>query len=434
MTTPLEPQRGGGPPPEQAAPERNLVHLFLTLHLPAISIGLGMGLTAVVLPDLTKSLGEGVGAAIGVFVVYQAGTVVAPLPTGYLIDRIGRRPLLLAGPVIVAISSFLIAWVAANDGSIVEFLVYRFIGGIGEQMWMLSRITVIADTAPRSQRGRQITSMFGVQQFGALAGPVVGGLAAVTVGLWAPFVLHGAIVLAAMVPSFLLQRETAPPRRPAGVGEGADAPPASSWRDLLVHPIPVVFLVQFLANVTRGGVFGGGVILIYGSFAYGLSALELGSLRSLMAVIGIPMTFTVGFIMDRFGRKYTIVPGLALSGLAMLYLALTWYAELSVAYFIGGFIAIHVAVNIISGNMQTLGTDVAPPAARGRFFGFSRLIAQTGSLMSPVSFGVLSSTAVLPFVASYTVAFSFLAGTALTASLIVGLFIKETLRRPARAP
>ena len=430
MTTPQEPQRGGEPPAEVVAPKRDLVNLFLTLHLPAISIGLGMGLTAVVLPDLTKSLGEGVGAAIGVFVVYQAGTVVAPLPTGYLIDRIGRRPLLLAGPVIVAISSFLIAWVAANDGSIAEFLVYRFIGGIGEQMWMLSRITVIADTAPRSQRGRQITSMFGVQQFGALAGPVLGGLAAVGIGLWAPFVLHGVIVLAAMVPSFLLQRETAPPRR----GAGSDAAPASSWRELLVHPIPVVFLVQFLANVTRGGVFGGGVILIYGSFAYGLSALELGSLRSLMAVIGIPMTFTVGYIMDRFGRKYTIVPGLALSGLAMGYLAFTWYAGLPVSYFIGGFVAIHMAVNIISGNMQTLGTDVAPPAARGRFFGFSRLIAQSGSFLSPVSFGVLSTTAVLPFVASYTVAFAFLAGTALTASVIVAVFIEETLHRPPRAP
>ena len=428
MTTPQEPQRGGEPSAELAAPKRSLVNLFLTLHLPAISIGLGMGLTAVVLPDLTKSLGEGVGAAIGVFVVYQAGTVVAPLPTGYLIDRIGRRPLLLAGPVIVAISSFLIAYVAANDGSIVEFLVYRFIGGIGEQMWMLSRITVIADTAPRAQRGRQITSMFGVQQFGALAGPVLGGLAAVTVGLWLPFVLHGAIVLAAMVPSFLLQRETAPPRRAAG----GEAQPASSWRELLVHPIPVVFLVQFLANITRGGVFGGGVILIYGSFAYGLSALELGSLRSLMAVIGIPMTFTAGFIMDRYGRKVTIVPGLALSGLAMAYLALTWYADLSVGYFIGGFIGIHMAVNIISGNMQTLGTDVAPPSARGRFFGFSRLIAQSGSFMSPVSFGVLSTTAFLPFVASYTIAFSFLAATALTASVIVSVFIKETLHRPQR--
>ncbi len=411
---------------ETAAPQRSslrrFTHLFLTLHLPAISMGLGMGMTAVVLPELTKSLGEGAGAAIMVFIIYQAGSVVAPLPTGYLIDRFGRRPTLLAGPVILAGTSFLVAKVAV-DGTLAEFMVYRFIGGIGAQMWMLSRIIVIADTASQATRGRQITSMFGVQGFGTLAGPAVGGLAAVTIGLWVPFVLHGVIVLAAMVPSYLLQKETRPPRtEQAGAGRTA-ASVDTSWRELLVPPIPTVFLVQFLAGVTRGGVFGGGVILVYATFAYGMSPLELGSLRSMMAIVGIPMTFTAGFIMDRFGRKYTIVPGLALSGLAMFFLAATWLGSLSVSYFVAAFIGVHLAVHIISGNMQTLGTDVAPAGSRGRFFGVSRLVAQTGSLLSPTSFAVLSG------LASYTVAFAFLGGSALIGSVIVAVFIKETLHR-----
>ena len=51
MTTPQEPPRGGEPPAERTVTKRNLVNLFLRRHLPAISIGLGMGLTAVVLPD-----------------------------------------------------------------------------------------------------------------------------------------------------------------------------------------------------------------------------------------------------------------------------------------------------------------------------------------------------------------------------------------------
>ena len=132
------------------------------------------------------------------------------------------------------------------------------------------------------------------------------------------------------------------------------------------------------------------------------------------------------------GLRVRVGAGGAFAGLALLYRAFTGCEQLTVGYFIAGFIGIHMAVNIMSGNMQTLGTDVAPTAARGRFFGFSRLIAQSGSFMSPVSFGVLSTTAFLPFVASYTIAFSFLAATALTASVIVGVFIKETLHRPQR--
>ena len=427
MTTPTGPQRSGEPTAGELVVKPSLAYLALTLHLPAIALGAGMGLTAVVLPQLTMDLGEGAGIAIMVFIIYQLGTVAAPLPTGYLIDRLGRRPLLIAGPLIVVASSLLIAKVAV-DGTVQEFLAYRFIGGFGEQVWMLSRITAIADTAPQSQRGRQITSMFGVQQFGALAGPALGGLVAVQIALWAPFVLHGVIVLLAMVPSFFMLRETAPVRAaPSSTGGAGATPQESSWRELLVPPIPTVFLVQFLANITRGGVFGGGVILVYGTFAYDMGPLELGGLRSAMALIGIPITFTAGYVMDRFGRKVTIVPGLALTGLAMLYMGSTWFFDLSVSAFVGSFIAVHLTVNIISGNMQTLGTDVAPPHARGRFFGASRLVAQTGSLLSPSSYGLLTA------LAGAGVAFAFLGGSALVASVIVAVFIKETLHRPAPA-
>ena len=78
--------------------------------------------------------------------------------------------------------------------------------------------------------------------------------------------------------------------------------------------------------------------------------------------------------------------------------------------------------------MQTLVTDIAPPHARGRFFGVSRLVSQTGSLGSTSSFGlitwVLGAT-----VAGYTTAFAVLGGAAVLASGLVAAFIKETLRK-----
>jgi MFS family permease len=58
-----------------------------------------------------------------------------PIPTGLLLDRVGRRPILLVGPVLAAASSFLIA--AAR--SFPELLVYRFIGRWAAQMWRESR-------------------------------------------------------------------------------------------------------------------------------------------------------------------------------------------------------------------------------------------------------------------------------------------------------
>ena len=416
---------GSESPREQASAGRGLhpqLRLILGLHVPAIALGLGNGLSLPVLPELTKLYGVSIVQASWVFVAYLLGTLVISLPAGILIDRIGRRRILLAGPLVVALSSLLIAK-AAVSGSFPELLVYRFIAGMGTQMWMQSRITVIADTGAAQQRGKQVTQMFGVQQVGALSGPLIGGFAAVTWGLWSPFLIHAALTLLSVLPTYFVVKESAPAARRAAeaAGEG------SRWGLMLKKPLPTVFSIQFLTNVTRGAVFEGGVILLYPSYAYGLDPAELGILRSAMAVGSIPILFSTGFVMDRFGRKYTIVPGLLLTSLSMAAVSVTAFADLSLSWFIASFVFVHLAISIISGNMQTLGTDVAPPQARGLFFGVSRLIAQGGSTTSPTSFGLLSGAF------GFGAAFVLLASTAFLAGVVVAFFLEETLKRPEKA-
>ena len=80
-------------------------------------------------------------------------------------------------------------------------------------------------------------------------------------------------------------------------------------------------------------------------------------------------------------------------------------------------------MSLMSGSMQTLGTDIAPPDARGRFFGVVRLVSHIGGVLSPVVFALLSEGV------SFTAAFLFLASTGFTASLVVALLVKETLQR-----
>ena len=396
------------------------LRLILGLHVPAIALGLGNGIGLPVLPELTKLYGVSIGEATWVFTAYLLGTLLASLPTGMLIDRIGRRWILLAGPLVVAVSSLLIAK-AAVSGSFTELLAYRFIAGVGTQMWMQSRITVIADTGAAQQRAKQVTQMFGVQSIGALGGPLVGGFAAVAWGLWSPFLIHAGLTLLSIIPTYFVVKETAPAARRA-----AEAAAGSRWASLLRKPIPTVFSIQFLTNVTRGAVFEGGVILLYPSYAYGLDPAELGILRSAMAIGTVPIMFSTGFVMDRFGRKYIVVPGLLLTSLSMATVSVTAFAGLSLSWFIASFVFVHLSMGVISGNMQTLGTDVAPPQARGLFFGVSRLIAQGGSTTSPASFGVLSGAF------GYGTAFVFLASTALLAAMVVTFFLEETLKRPEK--
>ena len=71
--------------------------------------------------------------------------------------------------------------------------------------------------------------------------------------------------------------------------------------------------------------------------------------------------------------------------------------------------------------MQTLGSDLAPPEARGKFFGIWRLIGEIGTFLSPILFALISEYY------GYTVSFSFLGLVGLSSALLVGTQIRETL-------
>ena len=101
--------------------------------------------------------------------------------------------------------------------------------------------------------------------------------------------------------------------------------------------------------------------------------------------------------------------------------------ELGLPFFILGFIIINLAVSFMAGSMQTLGADVAPAAARGKFFGLNRLIAEAGSASNPGVFTL--SVALIAGAGGFTVAFASMGGFAIAASLLIGFLLRETLRR-----
>ena len=401
--------------------ERN--ETLVSLLLPAFLLGTGRGFIVPVLPLLAIDFGAGAtGAGLLLFVPMLGGVIVS-LPTGYLMDRIGRRKLLITSTLLLSASALLIL----RASSFTEILVYLGINGLAQQMWQMARLTVIADSSAQSRRGRMITGMAGVNRAGTLLGPLAGGAIAL-VDLRLPFLLFGIFALLATVPSYLFIRETAPAVLARRRGEAPSKETDISWARLITKPVAVLFTAQFMANVGRGGVQGqGGIYVAYAAFAYGLDSLALGGLSSAMGVVGIPVTLMAGQVMDRFGRKRTIVPASALLTVGLYTMGGVAWGELGLPFFILGFILINLAVSFMAGSMQTLGSDVAPAGARGKFFGVNRLIAEAGSATNPGIFTL--SVALIAGAGGFTVAFMSMGGFAIAASLLVGLVLRETLRK-----
>jgi len=395
---------------------------LLTLYLPAFVFALGYSIATPAIPVFAKSFDTGFGVASLVIVVHAFGGLIAAVPTGFLVDRMGRRPILIAGPVLVAVSSCL----TAIAQSFVELLFYRLVGGAAMEMWRQARLAIIADVGRRRQRGRQMSGMIGTEGAGRLIGPALGGFLAGW-SIRVPFVAHGVLALVAIVPSLFLVRESAPTvtGRVDNKDQTEDQLDTKAVIALMLDARYRGFLcAQFFASMTRG-VLWGGTLLLYATFAYDVGPQGLGGLATMSTVVGIPITLSCGYLMDRFGRKTTMVPGFVSMAFGLLFLAASAHWHWSLAVFIAAFLWLHASQAVTAGSMQVLGSDMAPANARGRFFGFWRLIGEVGGLVSPALFGFVAEHL------GYDVSFTMIGFCSLTTALLLAFAVKETVRRPS---
>ena len=149
-------------------------------------------------------------------------------------------------------------------------------------------------------------------------------------------------------------------------------------------------------------------------------------------MLSIPIMVFSGQIMDRYGRKRQIVPAATMLGIGISLMAITAALSWPLPAFIVAFIWINIGVSMMAGTMQTIGADIAPAEARGKFFGVNRLIAEGGSLTNPASFGVI--TAFVSGAPGFAAAFGVMAISAYAAATLVGFGLRETLHKDAPEP
>jgi MFS family permease len=287
-------------------------------------------------------------------------------------------------------------------------------------MWSLSRLTVIADTGAESQRGRQIMGMVGMESIGRLLGPAIGGLLAAGVDLRVPFFLHALVSVLSILPSVRMIKDSTP--TPASRRRSADAASPGTLAALLTWPVMTFFLAQLFANLTRG-TSQTGTLHLYATYAFGVGPGEIGLLASGASIVGLPIIFSTGYIMDRWGRTATIVPGFALTGLAMAAMAAIAFTHGPFSVYVPAFLALQFSASLTAGNMQVIGSLIAPEHVRGRFFGVWRLVGEAGTASSPALFAFVAESV------SYGASFSLLSAFSLCAAIILHTQVRHVLHK-----
>lgn len=388
---------------------------FFSTYLPAFVLAVGTGVAVPAVAPLARSYGVSFGVASLVVTAFLIGGVFGTIPAGWMVDRFGRRSIMIAGPVFASASGILVVFAQ----SFPELVAYRLLGGMAAQMWLIARLSAISKNAPAHQRGRQVSWMFGMDHSGKIVGPMLGGFVAGAWGLKAPFLLYAVLALLALVPAFLATREEGRTTRAA---RRSNASGTSTYTKMSARQIVVAFLPYFaitlFAGLTRGPV-AADLLHLYAAFAYDLGPRGIGLLATAAAAIGLPIGFLAGWIMDRYGRRRTMIPGFTAVAVGMTALSVSAFASFPFTTYVVLFLLASASQSLTGGSVQTVGTDVAPDDVRGRFLGLYRFTGQGGSATSPIVFAILSSQL------HYGVAFLFPALTAAVVVLLVWRHVPE---------
>jgi MFS family permease len=134
------------------------------------------------LPELSDEFGlskGGSGLLVGAFAI---GALVAALPSGVAVARLGPRKAVLGGLALMSLASLGFAF-AADAWALG---IARFVQGMGSTLSWAGASTWLVAAAPKSRRGQVLGTAISAAVVGALLGPVVGSIAS-TVGIGPTF-------------------------------------------------------------------------------------------------------------------------------------------------------------------------------------------------------------------------------------------------------
>jgi MFS family permease len=246
-----------------------------------------------VLPQLSRELGASTVQVPIVVSAAMATVVIAQFFTGILADRYSRRTLILAGALLGAISSLLC--VIATHW--LQLTVLRVIGGIADAVAMPALLAITASLGTEHP-GRFFGILRGSQGLSYVIGPVLGSAFSL-LSLRAPFAIDGLLSLLAFLAAFLLlkDRSRAKPAHDLSVFRSL----GSTFSDRRVY----VYLLMGIS-----GLFGYSILYSFvptKSQLIGLEAWHIGLILGGGALIFSLVSYGIGTLSDRFGRRRFVI-------------------------------------------------------------------------------------------------------------------------------
>ena len=333
---------------------------------------------AVFLQPMSAATGWSRAGISGAMTLVFLSMGVGGFAWGTLSDRIGARPVVLAGSVLLALGLVL----ASRAGSLLEFqLAYGLLVGFAAGSFFPPFIAVVSNWFDRHRALAVSLTTAGV------------GVAPMTMSPFASWLLTtqdwrsaqmtiGILVAILLVPASLLLRQ--PPAPLAGAGAAATG--AGGERDMplgeALHSLP--FIVLGLTYFACCAMHSGPIFhtISYAIFC-GVPAIAAVSIYSVEGLAGLCGRVLLGFLGDRYGAKRVLITGLLVQALAAG--AFVFASRLSDFYMVA--FVFGLAYGGVMPLYAVLARGYFGPHIMGGVIGAASLVSSLGMAMGPLAGG-----------------------------------------------
>jgi len=311
-----------------------------------------------------------------VMAVMSATSALLQTPMGFLVDRYGARPFLVAGTLLMTSSIGAMGFATTYW----QIVVLALLSGVGNSVFHPADYAILSGSIDPGQLGRSFAFHTFTGNIGFAAAPPATAALMLLLGWRGALILVGLLglpVVAAIVwqSRILVDQARRPPNRAAERGAG-----------LLLSRSVLMFFAFFMVTAMAGAGIQSWLITILHQ-VHGLPLATASSALTGYMVGQIGGVLVGGWVADRTARHLPFVVALTIGAAAVLLLvgvvSLPEPATIGVL-FVGG---------LMTGARNTprdvMVKDAAPPGQIGKVFGFVSSGMSLGGAIMPVPYGMI---------------------------------------------
>ncbi|WP_066383159.1 MFS transporter [Neobacillus mesonae] len=346
--------------------------------------------------------------------VNSFGMLVGAIVAGVLADRFGRNKILILTVLLFTVASGL----SAFTSSLAMFLVLRFFIGVGLGGEAPLAATYISEHYPAHKSGRMVVLLEAFWPLGWILSCIIGYFIVPEWG-W-----RLALIIGALPGFFVLYMRRGLPDPPEF--KKLNKQQSSVWSNLKTIFSPkyardttMLWILFLLIMFTYYGLF-----LWLPSFMVmkGFSVVESFGYVLLVTLVQLPGFFSAAYLVEKAGRKYTLIGFMLFSALSALFFGM---AE-SVPQLIAAGVAISFFIPGVMGTIYAYVTDHYDSKVRGIGVGMTEAAGRIGSIFGPIAIGAMITANL-----SFTIIFSVFFAAFILASLNVWILGRETRVAPS---